>query len=105
MRCRKQAYVMAAVVLMASLSGMVSEEAGHLDHFTELFDAADNDLGFLTLMFLLDGSADFYSVCLEPATEFPVDPAGGQVLEELSPVPSDTLELAGDASAPDRRDD
>lgn len=47
------------------------------DHFTELFDAADNDVDFQTLTFTPDGSANFYSVCREPAAAFPTDPVGG----------------------------
>ncbi|MFC1738501.1 M14 family zinc carboxypeptidase [Planctomycetota bacterium] len=50
------------------------------DYFTELFDAADNDLDNISVTFTPDGSPDFYSVCIKPATSFPTDPAGGTVL-------------------------
>jgi hypothetical protein len=50
------------------------------DYFTELFDANDNDLRFQSLMFVPDGSADFYHACHAPATAFPTDPAGGTLL-------------------------
>jgi hypothetical protein len=50
------------------------------DYFTELFSSNDNDLDNQTLIFTPDGSNSFYSVCREPATSFPTDPAGGTSL-------------------------
>ncbi|HEX71834.1 MAG TPA: hypothetical protein ENN65_00745, partial [Candidatus Hydrogenedentes bacterium] len=47
------------------------------DYFTELFDAADNDVDNQTLYFTPDGSADFYEACREVASGFPSDPSGG----------------------------
>lgn len=53
---------------------------GQPDYFTELFDANDNDLGFQTLTFTPNGSADFYALCRETATAFPTDPGGGTIV-------------------------
>jgi uncharacterized repeat protein (TIGR01451 family) len=53
---------------------------GQPDYLTEVFDAADNDLAFQTWSFIPDGSASFYSVCRNVATDFPTDPTGGTVL-------------------------
>jgi alpha-tubulin suppressor-like RCC1 family protein/Zn-dependent metalloprotease len=50
---------------------------GQLDYFTELFDTSANDLAFQTFTFTPDGSANFYAVCREVATNFPTDPTGG----------------------------
>jgi hypothetical protein len=50
------------------------------DFFTELFDAQDNDLDNLTLTLFPDASGHFYTPCLEAASAFPTDPAGGVVL-------------------------
>ena len=50
------------------------------DHLTEWFEAQNNDLDHQTLTFTPDGSADFYSVCREPAAAFPTDPTGGENL-------------------------
>ncbi len=47
------------------------------DYFTELFDTSSNDLAFKMWTFTPDGSAAFYSVCREVATNFPTDPTGG----------------------------
>ena len=47
------------------------------DYFTEQFPAAGNDLDDLAITFRPDGSADFYSACVEPASAFPTDPVGG----------------------------
>jgi hypothetical protein len=51
-----------------------------LDYFTELFDSEDNDLDNQTLTFTRNCQGNFYDVCREVATEFPVDPTGGTVL-------------------------
>ncbi|UCC22394.1 MAG: S8 family serine peptidase, partial [Planctomycetota bacterium] len=59
-----------------------------IDYFTELFepnyldpnDPAFNDMGYRTLTFIPDGSSNYYSICLDEATDFPVDPAGGNVV-------------------------
>ncbi len=50
------------------------------DYFTELFDAADNDLDNQTLTLRPDGSPDFYAACRMAAVAFPTDPSGGTVL-------------------------
>jgi hypothetical protein len=47
------------------------------DFFTELFDAGDNDVNHLTLTLVPDDSGHFYTPCIEQASAFPVDPAGG----------------------------
>jgi subtilisin family serine protease len=51
-----------------------------LDYFTELFGSGDNDLDNHTLTLVPDNSVQFYTACLEDASGFPVDPAGGTVL-------------------------
>ena len=59
-----------------------------IDYFTELFepnyldpnDPASNDMSYRTLAFIPDGSNNYYSICLAEATDFPVDPAGGNVV-------------------------
>ncbi len=56
------------------------------DFFTELFQG-DNDLDNLTILFIPNGSNDFYAACAEQIVELPTDPAGGT-----------TLYLADDAS-------
>lgn len=47
------------------------------DCFTELFNANDNDLGFLSLTFSPDGSSSYYIACRKKVDEFPTDPNGG----------------------------
>jgi subtilisin family serine protease len=51
-----------------------------IDYFTELFGSGDNDLDNHTLTLVPDNSVQFYTACLEDASGFPVDPAGGTVL-------------------------
>ena len=53
---------------------------GQPDYFTEYFQASDNDLHYMSLTFTPDGSQSFYSVCRQPATNFPADPTGGTVV-------------------------
>ncbi|QOJ02359.1 MAG: S8 family serine peptidase [Planctomycetia bacterium] len=45
--------------------------------FTEIFESGDNDLDNRTILFVPNGSIDFYSACSYPNTSFPTDPAGG----------------------------
>ena len=47
------------------------------DFFTELFDASDADLDNTSLLFVPNGSNDFYLACATPIVQLPVDPAGG----------------------------
>jgi uncharacterized repeat protein (TIGR01451 family) len=61
-------------------SRLYTLRVGQPDYFTELFDTGDNDLDFQTLTFTPDGSANFYSVCREPASAFPTDPTAGTSL-------------------------
>jgi hypothetical protein len=49
------------------------------NYFTEEF-GGDNDLDNVSLIFVPDGSFDFYDACAEPITALPVDPAGGTTL-------------------------
>ncbi|MDP6415134.1 MAG: S8 family serine peptidase, partial [Gammaproteobacteria bacterium] len=73
------------------------------DYFTELFEAGDNDLDYLTITFIPDGSASFYSVCTEAATVFPTDPSGGSVIpltdddSEMLPLTGVTVSLYGES--------
>ncbi len=50
------------------------------DTFTQLFVGRDNDLAFSSTTFTPNGSFSYYSACHEPASAFPTDPAGGNVL-------------------------
>jgi hypothetical protein len=52
------------------------------DWFTEGFDGTvrTNDLQFHTLTFTPNGTANFYSLCQQPASAFPTDPTGGNYL-------------------------
>jgi hypothetical protein len=50
------------------------------DSFTEAFESADNDLDNHRLSFTPNGSVDFYNSCMQEATAFNTDPAGGTVL-------------------------
>ncbi len=49
-------------------------------YFTELFEAADNDLDDTRIVFTPNGGPDGYSACLTAITELPSDPAGGTAL-------------------------
>jgi len=51
------------------------------DHFTEWFDAGDNDLAYHCVTFTPSDSEDFYDACCEPARQFPTDPNGGTILD------------------------
>lgn len=53
---------------------------GQPDYYTEWFVANNNDLAYHTLTFTPDGSPSFYSACIEPASVFPTDPGGGNVV-------------------------
>lgn len=50
------------------------------DYFTEWFSANDNDLAFKTLTLVPNSSLNRYTAFTDPATNFPVDPAGGTPL-------------------------
>jgi hypothetical protein len=63
------------------------------DYFTEFF-GTDNDLDNLSLSFIPDASADYYSGCAEPITVLPVDPSGGMTLT-LSDDSSHKVDLTG----------
>jgi hypothetical protein len=51
-----------------------------IDSFTELFDSGDNDMAHRTLSFTPNGTPNYYSMCTEEASAFPVDQAGGTVV-------------------------
>lgn len=50
------------------------------DYFTEWFSASDNDLAYKTLTLVPNSSLNRYAAFTDPATNFPVDPAGGTPL-------------------------
>ena len=52
-----------------------------VEYFTEVFSDADNDLAFRQLTFIPDSSTNSYHIYVEEVTWFPVDPAGGEVLD------------------------
>lgn len=51
------------------------------DYFTQLFGPAAFDLDNRSLTLTPDGSANFYSACISPASSLPTDPGGGNVLD------------------------
>ena len=59
----------------------VELNSGATDYFTELFDAADNDLDNMSLMFIPDGSPSYYTVERSVASTFPASPSGGTALD------------------------
>ena len=67
---------------------------GQPDYFTELYSDADNDTDFKSWTFTPDGSASFYSACLNVATNFPTDPTGGTTVT-LSDDSYATVTLSG----------
>ncbi len=66
------------------------------NYFTELFDSG-NDLDNLSITFVPDASPDGYTVCAEPITELPTDPAGGTMLS-LSVDDNEAVTLSGGAT-------
>ncbi len=68
-----------------------------VDDFTELFSATDNDLDGMTLTFIPNGSAMYYTACRAPATAFPTDPTGGTTLA-LSDDSALAITLSGGAT-------
>lgn len=67
------------------------------DQFTELFSSSDNDLDNLSLLFVPNGSNDFYAGCATPITVLPTDPAGGTTLS-LSDDGNQLVNLSGGAT-------
>ena len=67
------------------------------DFFTEFFEGSDNDLDNLSLLFVPNGSVDFYAGCEFPITELPTDPAGGTALT-LTDDSYATVNLTGGAT-------
>lgn len=53
---------------------------GQKDYFVEMFDSYDNDLDYMAVTFIPDGSPNYYRACKETVTNFFTDPAGGQVI-------------------------
>ncbi len=58
----------------------VSLRISAADYLTEDFNLNTFDLAYSTISFTPDLSTNFYRACREPATQFPVDPAGGTLL-------------------------
>ncbi|MDI6774942.1 MAG: M4 family metallopeptidase, partial [Verrucomicrobiota bacterium] len=81
----------------AVVTRAVSLWVGAPDYFTEIFEAADNDLDGMTLTFTPNGTASYYLLCRAVATNFPSDPAGGAVLA-LTDDGSGNVVLSGDAA-------
>jgi hypothetical protein len=46
------------------------------DFYTESFESGGNDLDYLSLIFVPNGSYDFYDGCVEEIDELPTDPSG-----------------------------
>ncbi|UCE99611.1 MAG: S8 family serine peptidase [Planctomycetota bacterium] len=51
-----------------------------VDYFTELFNDNPVDMANKTLIFIPDDSTDYYAVCINEASTFPVDPAGSTIV-------------------------
>ena len=64
------------------------------DYFTEMGAACG--LEYTKLLFIPDGSADYYRACSEPAADFPSDPSGGTTLS-LSDDDYESVTLSGGA--------
>lgn len=64
--------------------------------WTENFDSGDNDLDNLSLLFVPNGSNDFYAACAVPISVLPTDPAGGTALS-LSDDGNALITLGGGA--------
>ncbi|HBS29707.1 MAG TPA: hypothetical protein DEB06_09725, partial [Phycisphaerales bacterium] len=69
--------------------------APKVEPFTELFDAADNDLAFRSVLFVPDGSPDHYAACASEAEALPVDPSTATQLELPDDVPPVVVALTG----------
>ncbi|HKQ50219.1 MAG TPA: S8 family serine peptidase [Phycisphaerae bacterium] len=68
------------------------------EFFTEIFESDDNDLEMRSILFTPDGSADFYTACVEPITILPTNPTGGTVLAMPDDGPPVTINVGGGAS-------
>ena len=66
------------------------------DFFTELFESG-NDLADLTLLFVPNGTVDFYAGCAEEIDELPTDPAGGTTIS-LADDDYETINIGGGES-------
>ncbi len=62
------------------------------DYFTELF-SGDNDLDNRVVLYVPDGTGDYYRLCGDAASQLPTDPAGGTVVP-LTDDDSDPINLA-----------
>lgn len=65
---------------VVSISDQPDDVADLRVYFTEVFEADDNDLAFITLTFIPDESPDYYSLYVEAADAFPIEPVGGTPL-------------------------
>jgi hypothetical protein len=66
------------------------------DFFTENFDGGDNDLSGTSLLFVPNGSVDYYLACATLIAALPTDPAGGTT-HSLSDDGSASVALSGGA--------
>jgi hypothetical protein len=61
------------------------------DYFTELFDAANNDVDNISITLIPDGTANYYTTCVESIDVLPTDPSGGTPLplsdDDYEPAP------------------
>ncbi|MFH0907315.1 MAG: S8 family serine peptidase [bacterium] len=58
------------------ISSAVSIDLG-IDYFTEAFDDESFDLAYHSLLFMPDGSTNYYAGYERPITGFPINPSGG----------------------------
>ena len=65
------------------------------DYLTESFGPGEFDMDSQRVLYLPNGSTDFYGRCVQAITELPVDPAGGTTLV-LSDDDSEFVSLAGE---------
>ncbi|UCG34530.1 MAG: S8 family serine peptidase, partial [Phycisphaerales bacterium] len=62
------------------------------DYFTEQF-SGDNDLDYLSLRFVPDGSYDYYAGCADSIANLPVDPSGGTTISSWTGTTDDGYAL------------
>ena len=73
------------------------------DYLTEMFSASDNDLDNISITFIPDGTANYYTACAESISVLPTDPSGGTSLplgdddSELVSLSAMTVSLYGES--------
>ncbi len=73
------------IIFVTYLQLTVPSQAPAAEYFTEHWSGGGvvEDIAYHRLTFTPNGSPAFYGLCVEPATELPVEPAGGEIFEYL----------------------